>query len=155
MSGNHAVAKRVAQLTEQKIADVGMELVDVEYVKEGSNWYLRLYIDKPGGVTIDDCQLVSEAVSDLIDEADPISGAYIFEVSSPGLDRPFQTDRDYQRHMGDLVEISLYAPWQGSKKWEGFLQDKQGDLVVIETEQGQRLEWNLKDVAVVRQAIRF
>ncbi len=155
MPGKNAVAQRVARLTEQRIADLGMELVDVEYVKEGNNWYLRLYIDKPGGVTIDDCQTISEAVSDTIDEADPIPGAYIFEVSSPGLDRPFQTDRDYLRHIGDLVEVGLYAARQGNKKWEGYLREKQEDRIIIETEQGERLVFERKDVAIVRQAIRF
>lgn len=86
------------------------ELVDVEYKKEGSHWYLRVYIDKEGGITLDDCQLVSEYLSDRLDEVDPIEHSYILEVSSPGLDRPLKKPRDFERNIGKEIEISLYAP---------------------------------------------
>ena len=85
--------------------NAGIELIEVEYVKEGADWYLRLYIDKEGGVTLDDCQLVSEALNDILDETDPVKGKYIFEVSSPGIDRPLKTDRDFERYRGTDVEV--------------------------------------------------
>ena len=116
MAGNINTAKKVRQLVEPIVESLNLELVDTEYVKEGSKWFLRLYIDKPGGVSIDDCQLVHENVIDVIDRADPIAGPYIFEVSSPGLDRPLKTERDFTRNIGEILEISLYAPDSEGKK---------------------------------------
>ena len=87
------------------------ELVDVEYVKEAGNWYLRAYIDKPGGITVDDCEVISRAFSDLLDEKDFIDDAYILEVSSPGLGRPLKKDKDFVRSMGEEVEVRLFKPF--------------------------------------------
>lgn len=103
------IADTVRSLAEPVIErlNAGIELLEAEYVKEGSDWYLRLYIDKQGGITLDDCQLVSEALNDLLDEADVIKGKYLFEVSSPGLDRPLKTDRDFERYQGEDVEVHL------------------------------------------------
>ena len=88
----------------------GFELVDVEYVKEGGTWYLRAYIDKPGGIAIDDCELISRALSDELDAQDFIEDSYILEVSSPGLGRPLKKDRDFERSIGQEVEVRLYRP---------------------------------------------
>ena len=86
------------------------ELVDVEYVKEAGTWYLRIYIDKEGGIFINDCELVSRALSEILDKDDPIEDAYILEVSSPGLGRPIKKDKDFQRNLGDEVEVRTYKP---------------------------------------------
>ena len=138
------------------VEDLGMELIEVEYVKEGPSWYLRLYIDKRGGISIDDCQVVSEHVGEAIDAADPITGAYIFEVSSPGLDRPLKTGRDFKRYEGELVEISLYAPVNGSKNYEGILKGLQDGCIVIEdASSGEELRFEEKAVALTKRAIRF
>ena len=92
-----------------------MNLVDVEFLKEGANWYLRVYIDKPGGIAIDDCQAVSEQLSDKLDEVDPIKQSYILEVSSPGLERPLKKDSDFERFKGEQVEVKLFQPIERKK----------------------------------------
>ena len=151
------IAAKVKELVEPVIEGLGIELVDTEYVKEGSNWYLRLYIDKPGGVSIDDCQTVHEAVNDIIDEADPIDGPYIFEVSSPGLDRPLKTERDFLRNIGEIVELSLYAKdEEGSKNYEGILAGYEDGKVTIKEENSEKTRtFTMKTVSLVKKAIRF
>ncbi|MDX9871352.1 MAG: ribosome maturation factor RimP [Clostridia bacterium] len=99
----------------------GLELVAVEYVKEGGNWYLRIYIDKEGGVDLDDCQGVSTEVSDLLDKKDPIPQSYFLEVSSPGIERLLQSDKDFARFRGRAVTVHTYAPVDGKKKLKGNL----------------------------------
>ena len=118
MAGGKVVQK-VEALVTPIIESLGIELIETEYVKEGPNWYLRLYIDKKGGVSIDDCQAVNDAVTGIIDEADPIAGAYIFEVSSPGLDRPLKSEKDFIRYEGEFVEVKLYAQKAGCDSFEG------------------------------------
>lgn len=110
--------------------DLNYELVDVEFVKEAGNWYLRIYIDKDGGITIDDCQAVSERISDILDEKDPIPESYILEVSSPGLTRPLKKEKDFKRYIDHEVEISLFRELNGSKKFEGILKgiDEEGNV---------------------------
>lgn len=98
-----------------------LELVAVEYVKEGGNWYLRIYIDKEGGVDLEDCQNVSHAVSVLMDEKDPIPQAYFLEVSSPGVERVLQTDKDLARFHGRMAAVHLYTPIEGQKTLQGSL----------------------------------
>lgn len=157
MAGNMNTAKKVQQLVEHIVESLNMELVETEYVKEGSQWFLRLYIDKPGGVSIDDCQLVHENVIDVIDEADPISGPYVFEVSSPGLDRPLKTERDFVRNIGAVIEISLYAPDEnGKKSYEGILESyTDGEFVVKDENSEDRKTFEIKKVSLVKKAIRF
>lgn len=99
----------------------GVELFDVDYIKEGSDWYLRVYIDKEGGVTIDDCQNVSRAFNEILDKENYIDGAYIFEVSSPGLLRPLKKEKDYQKSIGRLIDIKLYQPVNKLKEYTGVL----------------------------------
>ena len=130
------------------------ELVDVEYKKEGSHWYLRVYIDKEGGITLDDCQLVSEYLSDRLDEVDPIEHSYILEVSSPGLDRPLKKPRDFERNIGKEIEISLYAPIDKRKKFEGELIEFSGDKIII-LYNGERKEFDMKNVSLVKPVIKF
>jgi ribosome maturation factor RimP len=130
------------------------EIVEVEYKKEGADWYLRLYIDKEGGITVDDCQAVSEEMSDLLDEADPIEHAYIFEVSSPGIDRPLKTDRDYEKNNGKLIEIKLFSPMNGKKVFEGILKGHTAEKVEIEAE-GETLQIEKSVIALIRPAIKF
>ncbi len=108
MSKREDYENRTEKLLEPIVAEHEFEIVDVEYIKEGSNWYLRAYIDKPGGITIDDLEMVSRALSDKLDEEDFISDAYILEVSSPGLGRPLKKEKDFKRSMGEEVEVFLY-----------------------------------------------
>lgn len=149
------VVQTVEKIVAPIVESLGLELVEVEYVKEGPSWYLRLYIDKPGGITIDDCQLVNDSVSDAIDAADPIQGAYIFEVSSPGLDRPLKTDRDFEKYKGELVEVGLYRAEKGANKYEGSLVGRIDGKVVIEDAKGETLEFDTALVSTVKRVIQF
>ncbi len=112
---------RAEALVQPILSEHGFELVDVEYVKEAGNWYLRAYIDKEGGITINDCETVSRAFSDELDKADFIEDAYILEVSSPGLTRPLKKEKDYERNLGKMVEFRLFQPVCGSREHQAEL----------------------------------
>ena len=146
------------QMTEQLLAPImqenGFELVDVEYVKEGSTKYLRAYIDKPGGIAIDDCELVSRALGDLLDEKDFIDEAYVLEVSSPGLGRPLKKEKDYVRSRGMEVEIHCFRAIQGSKAFQGILKEWDDESVTI-TEPGGDRRLEKSNIALIRLAFDF
>ncbi|HOQ16494.1 MAG TPA: ribosome maturation factor RimP [Defluviitaleaceae bacterium] len=131
------------------------ELVDVEYVKEGTNWYLRVFIDKEGGITIDDCELVSKALEKILDKEDPIKNSYILEVSSPGLDRPLKKDSDFEKYKGRIVDIKLYKPFNKKKEYSGELLELRDNIVYIIDEEGNQLSFNRNDIAIVRLAVIF
>ncbi len=133
----------------------GFELVDVEYVKEGSDNYLRAYIDKPGGIMIEDCEIVSRAFSDLLDEKDFISESYILEVSSPGLGRPFRKDKDFQRNIGEEVEFKLFSPVNHKKDYVGLLKAFDSETITIEFENGEESQFERKNLAIIRQTVYF
>lgn len=147
------------QKTENLIMPVieanNFELVDVEFVKEGSSWYLRLYVDKEGGITIEDCELVSRAMSEILDKEDYIEEAYILEVSSPGLGRPLKKDKDFVRSMGEEVEIKLYKPVDKQKEFVGLLKDFDKTSVTIEQESGEEKTFNRTDIALIRLTFDF
>ena len=130
------------------------ELVDVEYVKEGSNWYLRYYIDKEGGINIQDCELVSRALSELLDGDDFIEDAYILEVSSPGLGRPLKKEKDYVRSTGKEVEIRTYKAINHEKEFYGILKSFDDQTVTIENDLGDQT-FDKKDIALIRLAFDF
>lgn len=131
------------------------ELVDVEYVKEGSSWYLRAYIDKEGGITVDDCELVSRAFSDLLDKEDFIDDAYILEVSSPGLLRPLRKDKDFRRNIGNEVELRLYKAVNKVKENRGILTAFDDSTVTIEHEDGTTAVYERAALALIRLAFDF
>jgi ribosome maturation factor RimP len=131
------------------------ELVEVEFVKEAGSWYLRVYIDKPGGIAIDDCQAVSERLSDLLDEKDPIPQSYILEVSSPGIDRPLKKDRDFEKNRGKNVEVKLFQTLDGRKAFEGELVGLLDGKVVIQDNKGSRMEFEREKISTVRRIIEF
>ena len=133
----------------------GFDLWDVEYVKEGGNWYLRAYIDKPGGIMVDDCEVVSRELSDILDEKDFIDEAYILEVSSPGLGRPLKKEKDYVRSMGKEVEIRLYRAIDHEKEFCGVLSAYDENTVTIEDESYGQKVFDKKDIALIRLAIDF
>ena len=110
-----------------------MELVDVEFVKAGSDWFLRVYIDKPGGVDLDDCVNINEQLSEKLNETDPIEQAYYLYVSSPGAERPLKNPSDFERAVGKNVYMKTFAPIDGAKEFEGILTAYDGETVVIET----------------------
>lgn len=130
------------------------ELVDVEYVKEGGNYYLRAYIDKEGGINVDDCEVVSRQFSDLLDAQDFIEGSYILEVSSPGLGRPLKKEKDYERSMGKEIEIRTYRAINKEKEFYGVLSAYDETSVTIENDQGQMV-FQKADIALIRLAFDF
>ncbi len=131
------------------------ELVDVEYKKEGADWYLRLYIDKPGGITLDDCQNVSKQLSELLDKEDPIKGNYFLEVSSPGLDRPLKKERDFVRFKGRTVEVKLYEALDGNKVIEGELIGLENNVIKLNVANVGLIELPKEKVALTRLAVKF
>ncbi len=132
----------------------GCEIYDVEYVKEGSEWYLRAYIDKEGGVNIVDCENVSRAFSEKLDEVDFISEAYILEVSSPGLGRALKKDRHLEKSIGEEVELKTYKPIDRQKDFAGILKSFDKDTVTIETEE-KEIVFAKADIAIIRLAFDF
>lgn len=144
----------VAKMAQPIVDALSFELLDVEFLKEGANWYLRVYIDKTGGILIDDCQAVSEQLGKKLDETDPIRQSYILEVSSPG-ERPLKKERDFERFRGETVEVKLYQPINGRKIYEGELLGLTGDVFEIKTDDGVVMSFDRKDTALVRRTIRF
>ena len=138
-----------------KHAEKGLELVDLEFVKEGVNWYLRVYIDKDSGVNIDDCEAVSRALEVKLDEKDPIEQAYILEVSSPGIDRPLKKDADFVKYQGEIIDVKLYKAQDGSKQYQGRLLGLENGVLSIEEENGNVVKFEQKDIASVRLAVIF
>lgn len=147
--------KKVLPLLEPIVAERGLELVDLEFVKEGANWYLRVYIDKEGGVSIDDCEAVSRALEAKLDEKDPIEQAYVLEVSSPGIDRPLKKDADFIRFQGEIIDVKLYKAVDGQKQFQGKLLGFNDGVISLEEEDGTVREFVQKDTADVRLAVIF
>ena len=127
----------------------------MEYVKEGSSWYLRVFIDKEGGIKIEDCELVSRALSDLLDEHDFISDSYILEVSSPGLGRQLKKDKHFEKSIGEEVEIKLYKPQDKSKEWSGVLVSFDQDTLTIDLGDDNLKVFSRSDIAMVRLKLDF
>ncbi len=125
------IEEAVAVIAEEFLQGTGLELVDVEYVKE-HDWYLRIFIDKEGGIEIDDCQQLSEKVEEVLDKKDIIKDSYILEVSSPGLDRVLKKDKDFVREKGKKVDVTLYAPLDGEKLIVGVLEGKSDSELILE-----------------------
>lgn len=133
----------------------GFELVDVEYVKEGGSWYLRAYIDKPGGIAIDDCELISRALSDKLDEQDFIEDSYILEVSSPGLGRPLKKDKDFLRSIGQEVEVRTFRAIDGQKEFTGILKGFDKESVSIAFDEETEMKFARNEIALIRLAFDF
>lgn len=157
--GKKDVYEERAELLLAPIAEAnGCEIYDVEYVKEGSEWYLRAYIDKPDGVNINDCENVSRAFSEKLDESDFIPDAYILEVSSPGLGRALKKDRHLEKSLGDEVEIKTYKPIEGQKEFIGILKAYDKDTVTIEMNENSGTEemvFAKSDIAIIRLTLDF
>lgn len=154
MSKRESYETRTEELLKPIVESAGVEIYDVEYVKEGSDFYLRCYIDKDGGVNIQDCETVSRALSDQLDAEDYIEDAYILEVSSPGLGRPLKKERDFERSLGEEVEIRLYKALNKQKEFTGILKAYDKETVTIETAEGE-LVFDRPDIALIRLAFDF
>ena len=148
------VTNAVAALALPVVEQAGCSLWDVEYIKEAGTWFLRVYIDKEGGVSIDDCEAVSRPLSDLLDEADPIEGSYTFEVSSAGADRVLKKPEHFSMFQGEEVEVKLYRPRQGRKEFVGQLKDWQNGDITLGTEAGETV-FTKQEIALVRLYPRF
>lgn len=154
MAKREEYESKTEELVMPLIEQNNFELVDVEYVREGGNWYLRVYIDKENGINVDDCELISRALSDLLDEKDFIDETYILEVSSPGLGRPLKKDKDFERSLMEEVEVKLYKAKDGRKDFKGILKSYDKDSITIE-EDGAELIFRRKEIAQVRLAFDF
>ena len=147
------------QKTEQLLLPImeehQFELVDVEFVKEAGNWFLRAYIDKPGGIGVDDCETVSRRLSDLLDEQDFIEESYILEVSSPGLGRPLKKDKDLERSIGESVDVRLFRAIDRQKEFTGTLSAYDDKTVTLTMEDGSEAVFEKADIALIRLALDF
>ena len=152
MSKRETYETRTEQLLVPIVEKYGVEIYDVEYVKEGSDWYLRAYIDKPEGVNINDCENVSRALSDVLDTEDYIEDAYILEVSSPGLGRTLKKDRHLEKSLGEEVEIRTYKPIDKQKEFSGILKAYDKDTVTIEEDSEERV-FARADIALIKLAL--
>lgn len=135
-----------------------LELVDIEYVREGKDFFLRVYIDKEGGVGLNECELVSEQLSEQLDKHDPIKSAYFLEVSSPGAERPLKTKADFKKHINKNIFVSLYAPIEGEKEYEGILTHFEDDIVTLEYKvmtRTKKVDIPFNKIAQARLAVVF
>jgi ribosome maturation factor RimP len=152
------VIEVVEQIVEPIVNDLNLELVDIEYVKEGKSWFLRVYIDKDQGIDIEECGIVSEKLSEKLDELDPIPYNYFLEVSSPGAERPLKKQKDYEKAIGKNVHIKTYEPIDGEKTFEGVLTNFTVDTVTVEVKIKTRkktIEIPIEKVASARLAVTF
>jgi ribosome maturation factor RimP len=152
--GRVNIVALVTDWVEQIVKDSDLELVDVEYVKEQTGWILRVFLDKPDGIDLEDCQRVSVILDKKLDEEDPISGAYSLEVSSPGLERPLRKAADYERFVGRQVQIRTYSGIHGRKRFEGTLEGLQGEYVLLKWE-GETIEIPLELVSKANLAMEL
>ena len=155
MSKREDYEARTEQLITPIIERMNFELVDVEYVKEGGTWYLRAYIDKEGGITVNDCEAVARELNEILDQEDFVEDSYVFEVSSPGLGRPLKKEKDYIRSMGRELEIRTYRAINREKEFYGILKAYDEKTVTIEMEDGQTMTFEKADIALIRLAFDF
>lgn len=154
------VVETVTELVTPLLEEQNFELVEVEFVKEGKNWFLRVFIDKEGGIDIEECAFVSEHLSEKLDsiDPDPIPQAYFLEVSSPGAERPLKKEADYQRALGEYIHLSLYQPLDGEKQYEGFLQSYDNAELILKIRiktREKEITVDRKNIAKARLAIQF
>lgn len=154
MTRRESYEERVERFLQPIMEEHQFELVDVEWVKEAGTWYLRAYVDKEGGISVDDCEVVSRRLSDWLDKEDFISESYILEVSSPGLGRPLKKDKDFARSIGKDVDVKLYRARDKRKDFTGVLKAYDEDTVTIE-EEGKELVFERGEIALIRLAFDF
>ncbi len=133
--GKSSVAQSVEELIAPVLSSEDLELVDVEYKKEGKGWTLRVFIDKPGGITLQDCQATSHRVEDMIEIDGLIPSHYILEVSSPGLDRPLKKEKDFLRYKGKRIRLTTFSPINNQKKFKGMIRDFKEDTLILEDQE--------------------
>lgn len=149
------IIKNVKEMLQDIVLENDVSLFDVEYVKEGKNYYLRVFIEKDDGISIDDCTNVSRALEKKLDEKDLIQTAYTLEVSSVGIDRPLRTDEDYSKYAGKIIDIKLYKSKSGEKTFQGELKGLIDGKIIIITEKGEELLFEKSEVATAKLAVIF
>ncbi|MCR4598127.1 MAG: ribosome maturation factor RimP [Acetatifactor sp.] len=154
MSKKENYEAKAEELLTPIVEKLGIEIYDVEYVKEGSDYYLRAFIDKEGGVNINDCETVSRAFSDALDEADPIPDAYVLEVSSPGLGRTLKKDRHLEKSIGQDVEVKLFKAIEKQKDFAGVLKSFDEKTITI-TDNDKDIVFERNNIAIIRLALDF
>ncbi len=159
-NGLSSVVETVTKVVTPILEEQNLELVDLEFVKEGKNWFLRVFIDKPNGIDIEECALVSEKLSDAMDEMnpDPIPQAYFLEVSSPGAERPLKKEEDYENALGEYIHISLYSMVEKEKQFNGTLKELTADELTLTVKIKTRVKditFERKNIAKARLAIQF
>jgi len=150
---NKKLVELITEMAEPIVKEHDLELVDVEYIRE-KDWFLRIYINKPGGIDIDDCSVVSSKLTKVLDERDPIKEKYYLEVSSPGIDRPLKKDKDFQNNYGKMVDVQLFAPLDGKKEFVGVL-SRHSDMLISLIVEEKEIELERKAVASIRPHIEF
>lgn len=148
------IENKVQGLLEEIIQNLGYNLYDVEYVKEGKDYYLRITIDKEDGINIQDCEKVNDGINDILDQADIIKDQYYLEVSSPGLERVLRKDIHFLAQIGKKVNVNLFKPIDKKKEFQGILKEYNSSSIIIETEEND-MEINLKDIALVKTVFDF
>ena len=155
MAKREEYEQKTEKLLEPILKENSFELYDVEFVKEAGTFYLRAFIDKEGGININDCELVSRRLSDLLDEKDFIPDAYILEVSSPGLGRALKKDKHFEKSIGEEVEVKLFKAIDKQKEFTGYLESFNDEVLVISDEQENELEFERSNIASVRLVVHF
>lgn len=151
---NSNIELKVTNLLKSVIEDLGYDLYDVQYVKEGKDYYLRITIDKNGGINIQDCEKVNDAINDILDEADIIKDMYFLEVSSPGLERVLRKESHFLSQIGNMVIINLFKPIDKQKEIKGILKEYNGSSIILETEE-KEMQINLNDIALAKTVFDF
>ena len=155
MGKRESYEAKTTELIQPVVEANGVELFDVDYMKEGSDWYLRVYIDKEGGITVDDCEVISRLLGEWLDKEDFIEDSYILEVSSPGLGRPLKKEKDFARSIGKDVEIRLYKAIDKQKEFTGTLTSYDADSVTLTMEDGSERTFEKSGIALIRLAFDF
>ena len=145
-----SIEEKVESLIIDKINDLGYELYDVHYVKEGKDYFLRIFIDKPEGIDLNDCEKVNNAINELLDEADYIKDQYFLEISSPGIERILRKDKHLEDNIESLVEVKLFKPIEKQKVLQGILKEYNKEKIIIEVEENKMIEISRKDISVIK-----
>ena len=146
MDKKNSTEKTVWQFIEPLLSDTPYEIYDVEYVKEGTEWYLRIFIDKEGGIDLDDCETVTDLINDPLDELDPIAEAYFLEVSSPGVERHLKSMRHFEKAVGEKIRIKTFVKMENSKEWVGILKAVDENGITLESN-GKTIEFPFEKIA--------
>lgn len=155
MSEKISYEQKCEKLLEDFAKKNNIEIVDIEFIKEAGQWYLRIYIDKDGGVNIDDCEMVSKYIDPILDEEDFIRETYILEVSSPGLTANLKKDKQLKRHIGDYIELNLYKAFMEYKSFIGILKEFDDESITLEFELDEIIKFERKNVASIKLALIY